>query len=85
MGKKPYSKPMIIFESFTLTTSLSSSCEVKAISQQYVCGTENNLFSTGLVGCLPPYVNSWQEGGIWNGKKYPCYTMASESYNVFNS
>ena len=90
--KKPYSKPEIWFEDFTLSTQISAGCEVKAVNQMYACATggndnrlNNNLFNSSIPGCIPPYVTPNMEGGLWNGRRYPCYEVYTDNNNVFNS
>ena len=84
--KKPYSKPTIFYEEFKISTHLAADCEVTATHQQYMCGTEDNLFSLQVAsGCRYPYVTSNMEGSVYMGKRYPCYTTYTENYNVFNS
>ena len=81
--KKVYSKPEIIFEDFTLSTSIAS-CDVQANSAIYQCAVEfvpgvGFLFDSTEYGC-----NMLIEDGSedYNGI---CYHNPTPSNNVFNS
>ena len=83
--KKPYSKPQIIFESFTLSTNLAADCELRTnLPSPNVCaynaGSERNptyIFTTEGMGCVYLYPD-----GVYNGY---CYHNPTDSNNLFNS
>lgn len=83
--KKEYAKPVIMFEDFTLNTSIASGCEAKT-----------NLQARGSCGWIPD--DRWNQGAIFIDSstgcaitppegKYDtlCYHVPNESYNLFNS
>lgn len=78
--KKVYEKPEILFESFSLSTSISKGCEIKTDSQSYgVCtiGTgEIAMFDGAVPNCV------YTPGEEYDG---PCYHVPIESENLFNS
>lgn len=81
--KKNYSKPEIVFEDFSLCTSIAANCEFKnngPSSNQ--CGYQPEglpytIFLTGMSGCARKYTD-----GGYNGI---CYHVPSEDSNLFNS
>ena len=81
--KKVYSKPEIMFEDFTLSTSVAS-CEVPAESMMYECAVEfipgvMYLFDGQVSGCTTPVEDgSEEDNGI-------CYHVPTPSNNVFGS
>lgn len=83
--KREYAKPIIVFEDFTLSTSIASDCEAKT-----------NLQAKGSCGWIPN--DRWDRGPIFTdastgceitqsqaGYDTLCYHVPSESYNLFNS
>ena len=83
--KREYAKPIIVFEDFTLTTSIASGCEVKT-----------NLQAMGNCGWIPS--DRWNQGAIFMDSSTGCaitpsqtvydtlcYHVPTESYNLFNS
>lgn len=83
--KKEYAKPVIMFEDFTLNTSIASGCEAKT-----------NLQARGSCGWIPN--DRWDKGAIFTdpstgcditpsqaGYDTLCYHVPNESYNLFNS
>jgi hypothetical protein len=80
--KKIYSKPDVIFENFSLCTSIAASCEVKTDTQaNNVCGYKFGalyVFTDKIQGCTTPIA----EGSINDGL---CYHNPSEDNNLFNS
>ena len=89
--KKTYAKPEIMFEDFTLTTSIAAGCEVQDTNKATInsCGLDFSgvaVFTDRMSGCLVP-------GGVavpdddmdgdaeWNGI---CYHNPSGT-NIFNS
>ena len=78
--KRPYTKPDILFDSFSMSESIAS-CEVEANFQKGSCGvtmTESIvLFSNSVTVCSWPV-----EDGQFDGL---CYHVPFESHNVFGS
>lgn len=81
--KKVYSKPYIVFDSFTLSTSIAGGCERKTNLQgPDACGVKwghSIIFTNALYGCKSVVAD--------NSDKYDglCYHNPYESNNVFNS
>ena len=87
MGKI-YTKPDIVFESFSLSTSIAAGCEVKTNTPYAgTCGFKFGavtVFITGVTGCtykLPFERDNWVDE---NGNAF-CYHNPSEDSNLFNS
>lgn len=82
--KKTYTKPDIMFDSFSMCTSIASTCEVEAAFQQNVCGVQmgenQTLFVTGLDS-----VCSWLVEDGSAEFNFLCYHVPSDNYNVFGS
>lgn len=81
--KKVYSKPEIMFEDFTLSTSVAS-CEVQVESMMYECAVEfvpgvYFMFDDQVNGCNFPVEDGSEEA---NGI---CYHVPTPSNNVFGS
>lgn len=86
---KKYTKPKIIFESFTLSTNIAGDCSVKAeITDWNSCGVvyfdpmtneEIMLFIEGLSGC---WVKIQSDDGIYNGI---CYHAPESENRMFSS
>ena len=79
--KRTYTKPEILFEDFSLNTSISAGCEYRdANSTEGVCGYPdrdgNMIFVTGVTGCKyhQPDVDDTL-----------CYHVPNEFNNIFNS
>ena len=83
--KREYAKPIIVFEDFTLNTSIASGCEAKT-----------DLQAMGNCGWIPNA--HWKQGAIFMdsstgcvitpsqaGYDTLCYHVPNESYNLFNS
>lgn len=82
--KKEYSKPEIMFESFTMSTSIAAGCENKfGAPSRSTCGYENDdgdtIFVTGIGGACNIMGN---EESKFNGL---CYHVPVETNNLFNS
>lgn len=81
--KKRYSKPEIMFESFTLSVNIAGDCEIKIDNQSqntcgYIQGTGGEtLFINASTGC-----SFEKEDNENNGF---CYHIPIESNNLFNS
>ena len=87
MGKI-YTKPDIVFESFSLSTSIAAGCEVKTNTPHSgTCGVQYGamtVFLTGVGGCghqLPFEKDYWVDKF---GNAF-CYHNPSEDSNLFNS
>jgi hypothetical protein len=83
--KKTYKKPEIIFEDFSLSTSIAAGCEKKSGFSMDVCAYYDpmlgfDVFISGVATCVmtPPDA----AGDVYNGL---CYHVPSESNNVFQS
>lgn len=78
--KKRYAKPDILFDSFSMCTSIAS-CEVTAAFQSGGCGVEMavgiTMFTEAVNDC-----NWKQEDREYDGL---CYHVPLEAYNVFGS
>ena len=81
--KKQYSKPEIMFESFTLSVNIAGDCEIKIDNQSkdtcgYIHGTgAETLFINDSTGCSSHTADS-EDNGF-------CYHVPIESNNLFNS
>jgi len=87
--KKAYSKPDILFESFSLATSIAAGCEEKAISTQDACGVDfgkSVIFTDAAYGCSSIIVDGATEGNrVDKENNGLCYHNPSSTYNVFIS
>lgn len=55
--RKKYSKPDIMYEDFTPSTSIAAGCNYKAVVVEYTCGVEygdDMLFTSDLNVCTLP-------------------------------
>lgn len=84
--KKTYSKPQILFEDFTLNTSIAGDCEEKTNTPaQRQCGLD---FGAGVVFleaakyCTIDVPDNGNGDGEYNGL---CYHVFSNGRNLFNS
>lgn len=80
--KKVYSKPEIMFEDFTLSSSIAS-CDVQAESTMDQCAVEfvpgvSYIFLEGMNICDVPIVDGSGEDGV-------CYHNPTPGNNLFNS
>lgn len=87
--KKPYSKPEIFFESFTISTHIAADCEVRANFGENQCGayldyTRCNVFNSGISDCAikVPVAQGYYRLPDWT---IVCYSNMGDSCNVFNS
>lgn len=82
--KKTYSKPDILFDSFSLNTSISATCEKPANFQSDVCGYEYTdsivVFTTEVQGCWSGI--TWPEDTQFDGI---CYHNPTDNNNLFVS
>lgn len=83
MMKKTYCKPQILFEDFSLSTSITVGCEVQTNTpSKDQCGIYfegvGNVFMPSMTGCgdFPA------ENGVFNNI---CYHVPYEDNNLFNS
>lgn len=82
--KKQYTKPVIIFEDFSLSTSVSAGCEEQPENSMDFnsCGIifgEDIIFVSGLNGCKVQVV----EGSA--SADGTCYHNPSDEKNIFTS
>lgn len=80
--KKYYSKPDIVFESFSLSTSIAAGCEEKPYNNTDNCGVlfgRKTIFLEDMTGCASKIPN---EDPSYNKL---CYHVPYENYNVFYS
>ena len=54
--KKEYSKPIVVFEDFALSTNIAGDCEIKTdLQSKNACGVDASgiqVFMTGMTGCF---------------------------------
>ena len=78
--KKFYSKPEILFEDFSLSTSITAGCEfTEANSTQDVCGyptRDGMVFVSDVPGCK--FVQPDNNDTL-------CYHVPDANHNIFNS
>jgi len=86
---KKYVKPMIVFESFTLSTNIAANCKQKAdgYTNFYDCGvyfeSEGQVFTTPWNGCeVKADVDDPDKNGEYNGY---CYDVPTGATPLFNS
>lgn len=79
--KKAYVKPDIIFEDFTLSTSIAAGCERQTDTPSWnMCGVafgNMNLFLSSISACTDPVED--------DGSLGYCYHNPSDLTNLFNS
>ena len=81
--KKVYEKPEIVFENFSLSTSIAAGCE-KTTALQYggTCGIRwghSTIFTSDVDQCSTKVIDG---DTAYNGL---CYHVPNADYNVFNS
>ena len=80
--KKTYSKPDVLFEDFSLSTSIAAGCERKTLLPgPETCGFKfgaDVVFVTGVAGCQEIV----DDGSIADGF---CYHTPSDAFNLFHS
>lgn len=76
--KKTYNKPEAIFDSFELTTSIASTCELLSNATQGICSVTDEVTGT-----------TWYADGACNyivqGNDGLCYHAPTDSSNVYSS
>lgn len=82
--KKKYTKPVIVFEDFSLSTSISAGCESQPTTSTdfNTCGVlfgEDIIFVSGLGGCQVQVVEGTEDA---DGT---CYHNPSDEKNIFAS
>ena len=83
--KKLYTKPEIMFESFTLSTNIAGDCDIKINNPtEGVCayiiqagGRTHSIFTSEISGC-----KTTQDNGDYNGI---CYDVPIGGTSLFNS
>ena len=80
--KKTYTKPEIMFEDFSLSTSIALGCEYGAHHTEYVCAYEDEdmgkmIFTETISACTTK-----TQDGLYNTL---CYHVPTESNNIFAS
>ena len=88
--KKKYSAPVILFESFQMSTNIAGGCEAQAQTHGsyseagcgYLLGTEI-VFGTDLTGCQGG--DRYRQVAPNTGFDSVCYHVPSENSNIFNS
>ena len=84
--KKVYEKPVILFENFSLSTSIAGDCETPFVNNatKGTCGVPTSaphltVFTDESTGCtIPDSDNDDMYGGL-------CYHVPTEYNNLFNS
>lgn len=82
--KREYSKPVFIYESFTLSQNIASGCEGIAIFGEKACPV---LFKADGISDVALF-HGMAENCQWspdNADDYICYHAPSEMNNVFSS
>lgn len=78
--KKTYSKPEIVFEDFSLSTSITAGCEfTNGLHAQDSCGYQTRdgvVFTTEIAGCV--YKQPDTNDSL-------CYHVPNDNANIFNS
>lgn len=81
--KKTYMAPEILFEDFSLSTSIAAGCEKVITPVLYQCGVNypglGIIFTDAAWGCKIKVEDGNSLGGGY------CYHIPSESANMFNS
>ncbi len=80
--KKPYFKPEIIFEDFSLSTNIAGDCDHDtSLQTEGSCGIEwgdEIIFLTGIAGCKEQYETD-------DGSSLICYHNPTDTQQLFNS
>ena len=82
---KTYTKPDIMFEDFSLSTSIADNCSVKTMTaHQWSCAVQfgtMKVFTSEVIGCRQAGCTII-ESGEFNGL---CYHVPTNSKNIFMS
>ena len=84
--RKKYTKPAIVFESFSMSTNLAGSCEFDVNFAMDICPVEmssgETVFTAEMATCMytPQMFN--QGPDMWNGF---CYHIPVDTQNIFGS
>lgn len=81
--KKEYEKPVVVFESFSMSTNIAAGCDsiVNTLNRGTctVNGTGGiNIFVDGVTDCNVPVPDGSTNDGL-------CYHVPTGAYNLFNS
>ena len=84
--KKTYSKPMIVFEDFSLSTSITANCDIRINNSSenvcaYITRTGNEVFTDKVTGCDYKAV----DGSPADNYDSICYHIPTETTDLFNS
>ncbi len=90
--KKKYIKPEILFEDFTLSTSVAS-CATESMEKVYAdngCGFYDEylkvvVVSDGITGCATSKRSDYRVATTPGENDGICYHVPIEAYNMFNS
>lgn len=81
--KKAYEAPAILFEDFSLSTSISAGCEKIINPLLYTCGVTypgiGVIFVEGNTGCVVKMKDTFKTADGY------CYHVPTEDKNLFNS
>lgn len=85
--KKVYEKPIVIFENFSLATSIASDCnQISDTQSRNQCGFDFSgvlVFMSDMdMACKDIQVENNGGDGYWNGI---CYHVPADNNNLFNS
>lgn len=86
--KKNYMKPDIVFEDFSMSTSIATGCEVQIDNQSkgscgYQITATITYFTETVTGCVGQSGRPIEDGTIQNNSV--CYHNPSDLNNLFNS
>lgn len=80
--KKTYAKPHIMFEDFSLSTSIAVACEYKAKHTEYSCAYEDEFLEQIIFTAEVSTCETKMADGAYNEI---CYHVPLESSNIFAS
>ena len=92
--KKTYTKPVIMFESFALSTNIAAGCEFEANFSSGNCGYvvnsprgERVVFVDSSTGCTSrvQYDYNYQDFVLIKDNNQICYHVPAPESNLFNS
>jgi len=76
--KRPYSKPAILFDDFSLSSTISSGCAISSNQSAMSCGVSfggGTIFVGGVAGC----------GLSVDDGSGACYHVPADPFSVFGS